>query len=55
MPPKHLGYGTDDEGDDHDHQEARSETPFDEDYDAPGSAQQRSVYLSHTSSLHSPS
>ncbi|GAA5906718.1 hypothetical protein JCM8208_006366 [Rhodotorula glutinis] len=46
MAPKHLGYGTDDEGDDPD-QEHRSETPYDEDYDAPGSAQQRKRDVLH--------
>lgn len=41
MAPKHLGYGTDDEQEE-DEQEVRSETPgYEEDYDAPGSAQQR--------------
>ncbi|TNY24515.1 timeless protein-domain-containing protein [Rhodotorula diobovata] len=47
MAPKHLGYGTDDEQEE-DEQEVRSETPgYEEDYDAPGSAQQRKRDVLH--------
>ncbi|BGP38765.1 Topoisomerase 1-associated factor 1 [Rhodotorula kratochvilovae] len=45
MAPKHLGYGTDDEQEDE--EEVRSETRYEEDYDAPGSAQQRKRDVLH--------